>query len=152
MRRLLAGICVLAALPMIAGAASVEETIRARRGFFQLLGVNFGPLVDMARGDVDYDAAAAATHAGNLVLLSGYAIEGLFPEGSDNAARAGETRALPVIWSDADGFAERFGALGAALEDIETAAGEGRAALGPAVGAVGQACQACHSNYRARDF
>lgn len=142
----------LAALPVMAPAQSADDAIAARRGFFQLVGLNFGPLVAMARGDIAYDAAAAEANAANLSALSFYAVPGLFAEGTSNADKPGATRALPAIWTSGEDVAAKIAAWREAVAAMQTVAPMGRAELGQAVAALGGTCQACHTSYRARDF
>lgn len=149
--RLLVAACFVA-LPAIPSAQTADDVIAARRGFFQLLGLNFGPLVAMARGDMPYDSDAAGAAAANLSALSLYAVPGLFAEGTSNADKPGATRALPAIWTSADDVAAKIAAWREAVAAMQTAAPMGRAELGQAVAALGGTCQACHSTYRARDF
>jgi cytochrome c556 len=152
--RLLAtlALCAAAAVPTFAAADMADSAIKARRGYMQLIGYNFGPLAAMAKGDLEYDAAAAEAYAANLSALSFYDIPNLFPEGSSNADKPGDTRALPALWSDMDGVGRQIVTFKAAIAAISEQAGQGRAALGPAVAELGKTCGACHDDYRARDF
>lgn len=151
MRRLLLA-AAIAALPGAALAQSPSDTVDARQGFFKLMGVNVGPLAAMARGEMAYDADRAATHAANLAALAAYDPSGLFAPGTSNADLPGETRALPAIWENVDDVQAKFGDFAAAAQALAAVAGDGRAAMGGALGAVGGSCQACHDAYRAEDF
>jgi cytochrome c556 len=142
----------LAALPAIPSAQSADDVIAARRGFFQLVGLNFGPLVAMARGDTAYDAGMAEANAANLSALTFYAIPGLFAGGTSNADKPGATRAQPAIWTSGDDVAAKIADFKNAVGAMQTAAPMGRAELAQAVSALGGTCQACHDNYRARNF
>lgn len=84
-------------------------------------------------------ARAVAAHAPQIVTL--------FPPGSD----AGDTRAMPTIWSDRVGF-ERVASAFVTQANALVAAAEGGdpAQLASALQATGQACLACHRGYRAR--
>jgi cytochrome c556 len=154
MRHLLLAAAAMTA--SLAGAAALadplDDAIKARRGYFTLLGANVGPLAAMAKGDVEYDASGAETHATNLLALTNYNPTPHFPAGSSNEEKAGDTRSLPVIWTDLDGFLEKYQGLVAAVTALQGPATEGRAALGQALGQVGAACKACHDDYRAADF
>ena len=152
--RLLAtlALCAAAAVPTFAAADMADSAIKARRGYYQLLGWNFGPLVAMAKGERAYDAAAADAYAANLSALSFYDIPNLFPEGSSNADKPGDTRALPAIWANMDDVGQKIANFRNAVSAISEQAGQGRAALGPAVAELGKTCGACHDDYRARDF
>ena len=49
-----------------AGDDPLEDAIKARRGYMQVVVFNAGPLFAMAKGKIDYNAEAAATYANNL--------------------------------------------------------------------------------------
>jgi len=75
----------------------------------------------------------------------GHVFPTLFPAGSDK----GETKAAPAIWSDNAGFLKAAAALSAAGDSLATAAKAGDAtAVATAFKAVGDACGACHKDYR----
>jgi cytochrome c556 len=131
-----------------ATAQDAEHAVKARKGVLQTMAWHFGPLVAMARGDLDYDAERAARHAEMLQGLPAYLPE-LFIEGSSNGER-NDTRALPVIWSDNAGFIEKYEGLLGEIDALVAVAGDGHGAMAPQVAATGQACSACHDNYRAR--
>lgn len=128
-------------------AASAEDAVDYRQGVFQALKWNIGPLAAMAKGEAEFDAAEAEMRAGRIALLATWIVEG-FPEGSDMEA---ETDALPEIWENRDDFADKAGDLNAAAAQLAEAAPalEGASELGPLVGQIGQACKACHDEYRA---
>jgi cytochrome c556 len=152
MRKLLLAAAAAAALPGTAFAQDPSDLVDARQGFFTLMGLNIGPLAGMARGEIDYDAARAATHAANLAALGSYNPMALFAPGTSNADLPGETRALPAIWENTDDVGAKFAAYAEAAQALAAVAGDGRAEMGAALGAVGQTCQACHDDYRAEDF
>lgn len=58
MRRVLLA-TLMAALPAAAMAADAEHVVEARKGYFSLVALEFGPLAAMAKGEMPYDAAAA---------------------------------------------------------------------------------------------
>jgi len=122
--------------------------IAARQGLMQVQSFNIAILGGMARGNVDYDAAAAQTAADNLVAASGIDGRGFWPEGSDNAALGDATRALPAIWENMGGFGEAWMAYGAAVTGVADVAGDGLEALQGAIGPLGGACGSCHRNFR----
>jgi len=141
-------IALAATLTPPAVAQDAEHAVKARKGVLQTMAWHFGPLVAMARGDLDYDAERAARHAEMLEGLPQYLPE-LFIEASSTAER-NDTRALPVIWEDFDGFVEKYEALIGEIETLVAVAGDGHGALAPQVVATGEACGACHDTYRAR--
>jgi cytochrome c556 len=72
----------------------------------------------------------------------------LFPPGSD----AGDTKALPAVWSDWNGFEAASKTLvtqATALADA-AAAGKSPDEIKAAFGAMGKACGGCHNTYRAK--
>ena len=131
-----------------AAASEIEAAVEARQGQFKLFSFNIGPLVEMAQGDIEYDADMAATAAENLAKVTTLQQDWLWPEGSDNES-IDDTRALPAIWEDLGDFADKHAALGEATAELEMVAGDGLDALRGAIGAVGNACSACHDEYRA---
>ena len=140
---------LMAALGAGAALANDFDTeVETRQGQFKLFAFNIGPLVEMAQGDIDYDADMAATAAENLASVTSLHQDRLWPDGSDNESIEG-TRALPAIWENLDDFADKYADLGEATANLEMAAGEGLDELRGAIGAVGNACSACHDDYRA---
>jgi cytochrome c556 len=117
-----------------------------------IMAYNIGILGNMARGNTEYDAAAASTAANNLAVLAQLDGRGHWPEGSDNASLGMEvTAALPAIWEDMGGFGEAWMAYAAAAEGVAAVAGDGLEALQGAMGALGGACGGCHRNFRQSD-
>lgn len=127
---------------------SFKSALGARQGQMKIIAFNLGVLGSMAKGETEYDATAAQDAADNLVAISQLAQTAQWPEGSDSDSIEG-TDALPAIWSDNAGFQadwEEFGVKAAALQ---SAAGQGAQAIGPAMGGLGGTCKACHDDFRA---
>ncbi len=154
MRSLLLAAAVSAAAltGVVAAADPLDDAVKARRGYFTLLGANMGPLAAMAKGEMEYSAEVAETHASNLLALATYNPAPHFPAGTANEERTGDTRALPAIWTDLEGFLAKYQAFTKAVADMQSPAVAGRAELGQAIGQVGGTCKACHDDYRAKDF
>jgi len=96
--------------------------------------------------DAKGDAKAAVAQAAKLKELETAFVK-LFPAGSDK----GDTKALPVIWTDMAGFQKANANANAAYDKLAAAAGSGDlAALTAAFGDTGKACGACHNTYRAK--
>jgi cytochrome c556 len=152
MRKTLITLAALA-LPLAAVAQDEDNpVVNARQGYFKLLGLEMGALAGMAKGEVEYDAAAAEAHAADIVTLSTYTMDDIFAPGTSKEDLPGETRALPAIWEDMEDVQKKAMALDAAALELAEVAGDGRGALGPAVGKLGSACKSCHDKYRAEDF
>lgn len=153
-RRLAAAGSLLAVSLTPCAALAEDEgdyAIKARQGLMQVIGWEAGPLFGMAKGQVPYDAEAAA-HAANLSLLAGYDFTGLFPEGTSKADRPGKTRALADLWADELKFAQAYEDYRASVAALSQQAGGGQEALTAAVTDLGKACGGCHKPFRADDF
>ncbi len=136
---------------MATGAAlaqSVDGAVKARKAHMQLYAFNLGPLGAMAKGEMDYDAAMAATLAGNIAALTALDQSRYWPPGSAQGEVEG-SRALPAIWEKTDDVMAKAMALNEAAVALQAAAGTDLAALQGAMGPLGQACGACHEAYRA---
>ena len=71
-----------------------------------------------------------------------------FPKGSEQGH---DTKALPAIWSDNAGFQKAADNLASASTKLAELAKAGDAdAVAAQVKVVGDACTACHKDYRAR--
>lgn len=140
----------------LAGSVLAQEAgphamqIEARQGLMNFFALNLGVLGDMAKGDLDYDPAAAGTAATNLATAATLDLGILFPPGSDNASVEG-TRALPEIWAEGSEIGARLGQLQEATAAMAAAAGTDLAGLQAAMAPLGEACTACHRAYRATE-
>jgi len=149
MTRLLTAITALSlGLSGAAMALDYSGQQKARQGQFRILAINLGTLGDMAQGKTEYDAEAAQSAADSLVAVSMIHQPPLWPEGS-SAADLDGTRAKAEIWEDWEDFTSKWADLGEAAAAMQTAASGGTEAIGPAMGALGGACKACHDSYRA---
>ena len=133
-----------AALPAAAQFAKPEDAVKYRKGAFTVMAAHFGRVAAMANGRVPFDAKVAADNAEIATMMSKLPYAG-FVDGSDK----GDTRAKPEIWSERD----KFNAAATKMQDemvkFNAVAKSGDlAALKVAAGSVGQACKACHDNYR----
>lgn len=149
MRHVVFAAIALLATSTLALADQAEKTVEARQGYFKLVGANMGTLAGMAKGDIEYDAEAAQTAADNLVTLTSYDVGHLFAEGT-SAADVDGSRALAKIWDDIPGLQAAYADFGAAAAEMDKVAGQGRAEMASALGALGGACKACHDSYRAK--
>ncbi|MEM8767575.1 MAG: cytochrome c [Pseudomonadota bacterium] len=121
-----------------------------RQAVFKLLGVNIGPIVGMARGEVPFDAATAERNARRMAALAPMIPE-LFAA-MDTREFDVTTEALPVIWESPDDFAEKAMALeSAALAFAEGAASGDQATTLGGLRSLGGTCGNCHDSYRVDD-
>ncbi len=76
-------------------------------------------------------------------------IPSLFPKGSTT----GKTKATPAIWEKSDDFAKAAKNLGRTAGELASAAKAGNdAEVGVKVKAMGDACGACHKQFRAKKY
>lgn len=146
----LAAVCLsLAASGAATGVAAQDfkGQIKARQGQFWTMALSLGVLGDMAKGEREYDAAAAQAAADTLAGVAMFDPSLFWLEGSDNMS-LDTTRAKPEIWENFDDFAAKWGAFQEGAGTMQAAAGQGLDALRPAMGAVGGTCKACHEVYR----
>jgi cytochrome c556 len=145
------GLFLTLAASLFAGATFADQAtdgaIKARQAQMQLYAFNLGALGAMAKGTVEYDAAAASASAANLLALSKMSQSGMWPQGSDIGSYP-DSAALPEIWSMYPDIAEKGKAFGAAAEAMNAAAGTDLASLQGAMRELGGACGACHKVYR----
>lgn len=149
--RLVVTTAALIALPLMAFAEDkIEDNIKARQGYFEMLSANMGPLAGMAKGEIPYDEAAAAQAGANIETLTKYSLPMHFIEGSSLSDAKG-TAAKPEIWSNMPDFTAKYAALSEAATGASEAVKGGQANVGPVVGKLGAACKACHDSYRQKD-
>lgn len=125
-----------------------QQAMKARKSHMGLYAFNLGILGAMAKGESEYDADAASAAANNLVALSGLNQAAYWLPGTDSDSLEG-SRALPAIWENIPDVMEKSVAVSAAAQQLAAAADSGdAAALGPAIGGLGKACNACHESYQ----
>ncbi len=109
---------------------------------------NISILGKMAKGEVDYDADTAMAAASNLAAIATLSHQGYWVPGTSNAELGDETRALAAIWESGSTAGAISGQLAEAAANLAAVAGDGKDALGAALGPVGGACGACHKANR----
>ena len=105
MKRLVTGISASAFIAvslMASGAMAdghLEKAIKARQAQMDLYAFNLGQLGAMAKGQADYDAKAASAAEANLLAVAKLDGTTMWPQGSDDEAMPGKTRALKKAWT-----------------------------------------------------
>lgn len=143
----LSAAAVLAAAPLAASASDLPPAVKARQGQMQLYAFNLGQLGAMAKGEVEYDAAAATAAAQNIAALTKLDASKMWPAGTDSASLEGSA-ALPDLWENFDDVIAKAQAASAAADSMVVAAGTDLASLQGAMGGLGGACGGCHKAYR----
>jgi len=138
-------LALLAAMVLaVGGTAQAQgfDPIQTRQAGQDLVAGTFGGIkaVVVAKGDVK-----TLENPGKAIQKWMVVFPALFPAGSDK----GSTKAAPAIWSDSAGFQKAAMALGTAAGALSTAAKAGdAAAVEAAFKEMGDACAACHKDYR----
>lgn len=128
-------------------ASPAEDALEARHGFMKMISMEMATLAGMAKGEVEYDEAAASAAASNLMALAQYDAPKLFIEGT-SSDDVEESDALPAIWEDKEDFNAKFAALSDATAGIDQAVMGGQENVGPVLQKLGSACSECHKPYR----
>ena len=134
----------IAALTAVATLAYAQtDVIKTRQAFMQANQDALDKMFAMADGSVSFDAAAVQPALDKFA--AGYAtLPSLFPGGSN----AGDTAALPAVWSNNQAFVAMATKLSNDAK-IAAAALTSRDALnGPELAAVARDCTNCHTQFR----
>lgn len=126
-----------------------EEAIEYRQSAFKMIRHHFGPMADMVKGKLEFDAEAFTKNAEAVAALSQFPLHG-FIEGSYDDD---DTGAKPNIAENMDDFKkkmETFNVEAVNLAKVATDGGD-MSALKPAFGKVGASCKACHDDYRKKN-
>ncbi len=141
-------ISTLATVVMLSfgGAAlAVDDPIKTRQDLMKGIGDSMKALGQMAKGEIEYDAAKAQA-AVETIHTNIQTFPNHFPEGSTE----GKTEAGPKIWTDMEGFETIANNLEMASADAIPAVGQDLDSLRGALGAIGKSCKECHEGYRVK--
>ncbi len=124
--------------------ASGAEDIKERQALMKAIGGKMKAIGGILKGA---DASMLAAHTSELAALAKKS-KSVFPAGS--GPEAGETEALPVIWTDAEGFNKVMATFIETTDALAAAGATGDLkATGAAMGAVGKnGCGGWHGTYR----
>lgn len=136
-------------LPAIAHIERSEPLQSLRQSYFAIVGMTFGPMGDMVKGDIEWNGEQFAAWASDLAAVSSVTVERGFAPGSDK----GKTRAKPEIWDNKADFEEKLGNFRMqAAKLAEVAATGDRQAIAGQFRQTGGTCKACHDNYKSRGY
>lgn len=130
----------------LSAAAEVKpmDAVEYRQGIFKAFKWNFGPMGEMVKGKIEFDAERFNKNANRMVELSSMPWEG-FIEGS----YASSTSALPEIATEQALFNEKIDAFQEAIADLaEAAKSNDMKKIGPAFGQAGKSCKSCHDKFK----
>lgn len=135
----------------MAQAADPADAIEYRQSVFSVMGWHFGPMGDMAKGDIDYDADEFARRAEAISALASLPWEG-FIEGSyigdDHGVSTDAKVDIADNPSDVQERVQRFTEDAATLAEVAQE-GDFNASRRAFV-TVANACSNCHDDYRQR--
>ena len=123
-------------------AAAMDPDVRARQEAMGLVGSNMKKIAAMAKGDVDFDAAAAQAAFAKIADKAAM-VPALFEARSNFDP---ESEAQDAIWENWADFTAKASDLQAAAE--AGAGVDSAQALAAAMGPLGGACKACHMTYK----
>ena len=123
-----------------------EKTVETRQGLFNVQAFVFGPVGAMLKGSIPLDAALVQKEAARLQVTSSMITE-MFKV--DTRKFQTHTHAKDKIWDSQADFTKKADDLHEAAMTLEAAAKKGeRSGILDAAGKVGNACKACHDEYR----
>jgi cytochrome c556 len=137
------------ALPAVAHIEKSEPMQSLRQSYFALIGMNFGPMGDMVKGKIEWNAEQFSKLAAEVAAVASYSVERGFMPGTD----MGKTRAKPEIWDNMEDFTEKLEAFrteSAKLAEVAQSGDED--AIKEQFGATGQTCKSCHDEYKSKDY
>ena len=122
-----------------------QISIDTRQGLLKVVGYYIGPMVGMARGQLDYDADLVSKNAEKMAQLTAM-IPDLFKM---NTSQSGlESDSLATIWENTEDFNEKAIAVSERANALAKAAKQGKGEFMKAFEATGAACKSCHDDYR----
>jgi cytochrome c556 len=123
-----------------------DKAVETRQGLFNVQAFAFGPVGAMLKGTAPVDAALVQKEAARLQVTSSMITE-MFK--FDTRKFQTHTQAKEKIWSNPADFAKKADDLHDAAAALEAAAKKGdKPGILEAAGKVGNACKACHEEYR----
>jgi cytochrome c556 len=141
-----ASMIAAAALPALAQFAKPDDAIKYRKNALFVMQQNFGRVAGMAAGKIPFDAKVAAESAAVADFVGKLPWAAFGPE-----TDLGDTKAKPEIWSNKAKFDDYAKKLQAELDKLDAAAKTGKLDnIKVAVNATGEACKACHDDFRSK--
>ena len=122
-----------------------QVAVDTRQGLLKVIGYYIGPMVGMARGQIDYDADLVAANAEKMGKLTAM-IPDLFKMDTSGSGVASDS--LNGIWDNSEDFNNKAAVASQRAFELADAAKEGKTAFMQAFGAAGGACKSCHDDYR----
>ena len=129
--------------PAAAQFAKPEDAIKYRQSVMTVMARHFGLVAQMANGRIPFNAQAAADNAAIAETMSKLPWQAFVP-----GSEAGNSKALPTIWTDATKFkTAQDNMLGEMSKLVIAAKGGNIDSIKAAVGATSGSCKACHDAF-----
>ncbi|SDL09507.1 c-type cytochrome [Aliiruegeria lutimaris] len=135
-------------VPSIAAADAATDAVKARQEHMKSYGKQMATFAAMAKGEVEYDAAAAQAAAETLAELIKADQSGFWLPGTSADDMPGVSYASADLWNEFDKAGAIGGELAAAVATMQEVAGNGKGEMAQALGGIGKNCQACHKAYQ----
>jgi len=137
-----AALCLIGATAVV----SAENQHENRKAAMKKNGAAIGALVAIAKGEKDYDAEVVKTSL-TTIKETITVFPTYFPPGSENDDKV----ASPKIWENKADFEAHAAKLASDADALLAQLPADKAAVGAAVGTLGQDCGACHQTYRLKE-
>jgi cytochrome c556 len=135
--------CLLTGTAQAQAVDTKLAEIAARQALMTLYAFNIGPLVEMDKGTIPYDAEAALGAANNIAALAMMEQTALWNEGSDRSY-SDLSLTLPEIWAPDFFLGGKIKGLENSSAQLQNTAAAGPEAMQKALMAVNKSCNNCH--------
>lgn len=140
-------LCAAAAVAVVSVATTAvvaqQDPIAERKELMKANGRNAGVIVKMTKGEDPFDAAKV-----KAAFDQWDATAAKFPTLFPDSSKSGDTRALPVVWTERAKFDAAVAKFKKDVDDNRAKAMSGLDGLKVALAAVGKNCSDCHEAFR----
>ena len=134
----------IATLAIGAGLAYADSALKEQReAMMKKNGAAMGEMAKIAKGQAAYDVEVIKASLATIAQV-GKDYPALFPA----ADAVVDPEASPKIWENMDDFNAKSAKMTADAEALMASPPADAAAVGAALGTLGQSCQSCHEAYR----
>lgn len=126
-----------------------EKLIEYRQAVMKVVGFNFKPMGDMAKGDMDWDTAKFQKHAEDLGRAAQLEYLSAYPEDTEE----GKTRAKPDVWLNFEDFSDKMKDFTKqATQLAEVSRGGDKNAMMKQFKNTAKTCKSCHKEYKSKNY
>jgi cytochrome c556 len=124
--------------------AKADRLVKQRQAVMILQSKYFGPMGNMAKGKMAYNAEIVKRNTAYIDALSQMAWDGFNPSTKDS-----KSRALPAVYSQADKFLAEQEKFQDNVMKLRTMVERGDQAILTQISNVDKDCRSCHKSFRA---